>query len=267
MQQPGNLLTDNERQTLRNSIKIKYHQYRLRDPVLFPKFEYNTNRTNYESLRTSFEEEFYVVRGLDRTSPTIHIPSTNTLALLFTDDDYVPNKKILNTCRSYAEGPTAFPNRHQAITPASLDTSMPKKRNKLVVGGLMALGIVVLSALIKQFIFRPSPSGLVIERPTNHSSAQQEVIVEGKVANAETVWLVVHPESGDFYYTQPATKVQDNNWWISVVFIGGVQEAKGGHKFQIRAFVNPTIALSSGKILRSWPQAELATDAIEVVRD
>lgn len=261
-------LTENERQHLREGIQRQYKQYQLKNPVRFPDFDYNTNRANYEPLRTSFEVEFYETRGIDRLSDSIHIPSTSTLAMLFTDPTYVPNKKIVNTCLSYAEGPIA---RIQAPEPTDPVTASPasrppahQSRNFLLIGVSITLVGVLFFCIRLFFIVRPS--GLRMDRPVNHTSVSQEVIVEGQAIHTETVWLVVHPESGHLYYVQPAVKVQDNNWWISVVFVGGTQNDDVGHTFQIRAFVHPVQPLTSGQILHSWPEAALSTPAATVTR-
>lgn len=96
MEKLDNPPTPKEMKALRESIKNKYKAYHRLDRDRFPEFEYNTNRANYESLRESFEEEFFVVRGFDTADRHIHIPDTNTLALLFCDEYYLPGKKILN---------------------------------------------------------------------------------------------------------------------------------------------------------------------------
>lgn len=44
-------------QSLRESIKEKYQQYRLTDRDRFPPIEYNTNRHNYEHTTGHFERK------------------------------------------------------------------------------------------------------------------------------------------------------------------------------------------------------------------
>lgn len=255
-----------EMSLLRESIKNKYKQYHITDPGHFPLVEFNTNRTNYGPLRASFEEEFYVVRGIDRTSPNIHIPSTNTLSLLFCDDSYVPSKKILNTCRSYAEGKSGVSVSSGASAPISSEPAITNKPKGLAPTGLGLLASLVVILALSRWFAKPAASELVIDRPTARSTVSQEVIVEGKAINAETVWLVVHAEKSLLYWIQPPVKVQDNGMWIGVIYIGGVSYGDAGLLYQVRAFVDPDKKLTSGMILKGWPRAKLASDSLEVIK-
>jgi hypothetical protein len=252
--------TPNEIIALREGICARYRTYQQRDPDRFPDLPFNTNRANYEPLRESLEAEFFSVRGHDRNSPTIVIPSTSTLAALFTDDTYVPSRKILNTCQSYAEGatqPGALPN-----VPAP-----PPQRTRWVwVAGLallLGLGAAVLGRGVWS---EAAPSGLVITRPATNGLVPQEVAIEGRVANAKTVWVAVRSESDSLVYVQPPILVQPDGIWLGVMYIGS-QKKDAGYTYQVRAFVNPTKPLQSGDMLINWPEAEFASGIIRVTRE
>ncbi|MFD2570225.1 hypothetical protein ACFSUS_06235 [Spirosoma soli] len=260
-------LIDNQIISLREGIKAKYRQYHLTNQDRYPEFDYNTNRANYEPLRDSFDEEFYNVRGYDRETSTISIPSINTLALLFTNDSYMPGKKILNTCRSYAEGPTQFvasPEVPVSVLPQQ--SAQAKFVNRRLAGRLMGVLILGVLLYIGLRVFAPVASGLVIIRPAHWSIVPQELIIEGKVTDAEIVWMVVHPTISPTYYVQPPSKVQDNGSWIGVIYVGGPNHGPDSLIYQIQAVVNPTKELHSGEVLSSWPEAELSSQIVEVIR-
>ena len=61
-------------------------------------------------------------------------------------------------------------------------------------------------------------------------------------------------------------KVGDDHTWRGAIYIGSANVANVGLVFQIRAFVNPVATLNEGDLLQSWPQAELATGVVEVIR-
>jgi len=257
---------NNSIKNLREGIKNKYRHYHQKDRDRFPDFEYNTNRANYKPLRASFEEDLFVIQRIDSTTNTIHIPSINTLALLFTDDNYVPGKKLLDTCWLYAEGKVETIVNQSAPTPGLPEKSTTKKTQKLFAGGFALLICAVILLVVSQRLFVPAASGLVITRPAQKSAVPQEVVVEGNVSNAKTVWLAVRYEKGLQYWIQHPVKVQDNGIWIGVIYIGGVSNEYIGLPFQIRAFVNPAKELKKGEIHYSWPEAELSSEIVEVVR-
>lgn len=261
--------TDSDVTALREGIKRKYSGYTARDHDRFPEFDYNTNRANYESLRVSFDEEFYTVRGLDRSNGTIHIPSTNTLALLFTDDNYVPSRKILNTCRSYAYE-----------RPMAADTTpepQPTRRNRAVwygAGALLVVAILVgIYALLHQPPTRIPPSGLTIAYPLHGEVVPRRPFVSGQVTGADTVWIVVRPVTlGAKCYVQPPIPVKKDGSWRGQVFIGGLNPLNIGQAFEIRAFVNPpslyrAVEEEERDIFNTWPDdAELSTHSTVVIR-
>ncbi len=263
MQTLDQLLTKNGIGPLREGIKNKYKQYHLSDSIQFPDFEYNTNRANYEPLRTSFEHEFYVVRGIERIHPNIHVPSTNTLALIYTDDSYVPGKKILNTCRLYAES--------QIMTPVLAEPAGTGTRNRTAPGWLVLAGQAELFSLsLYGFFWERYPpkkaSGLSINLPVSIWSTPRLSLIEGKVTNADTVWVLIKPANNPNYFVQSPIKVDARGRWRGAIIVGDTSRLNNGMKFQIRAFVNPKPTIAVGDILQKWPDAELASDLAVVVR-
>ena len=258
--------------TLREGIKNKYGEYNRQDGKRFPNLEYNTNRTNYETLRLSFEEEFYVVRGVDRGKNTIHIPSTKTFAAIFCEEGYVPGKKILNTCRSYAEGASqliveADPSATRQVTV----TTAKKARNPIRIAGILLLVGVICYLVVSQLYSTPSASGLVIHRPQQKQVVTRKSLIEGSVLNADTVWVVVRPQKRDEYYFQPPIKVEDNGTWRGQIYAGSTGKESIGLTFEVRAFVKPagtpeSMEVLESIVLTSWPQAELSSPVVEVVR-
>ncbi|MBD2702766.1 hypothetical protein IC229_19115 [Spirosoma sp. BT702] len=279
MEDKDNPINIDEVKNLRERIRTKYDTYYKRDKVRFPTIDYNTNRGNYEPLRQSFVEEFYVVRGIDRVDNNLHIPSTNTLALLFTDDNYLPGKKILNTCRSYAEGKSTViadtRNQPDSQTKTSPDTA----NRKLFMAGFIFLTGLVVYGIIK-YLFPSRASDLVIHTPHNAETVPRIVAIEGNVSNADSVWVVVHPISWNRsyepdggwnkYFIQAPVKVESNGTWKCVLYIGSTNAGEAGVKWQIRAFVNPEqdykSLYTSSDLYHQWPKAELSTQAIEVTR-
>ncbi len=252
-------------QALREGIKHRYSAYRLYDRDRYPDFEFNSNRANYQPLKDSFEEEFYEARKIDRASPNVSVPSTNTLALLFTDDTYVPSTKILNTCQSYALGSAKVGITSDVPAFSRSSPQQLSRINKLLTGGLVALicsGVVVLA---KKNWFSPAPSGLVITRPAPRSVVPQEVVVEGKVTNARIVWIAVRSKANGLIWIEPPILVQDNGKWIGVIYVGSLSKNNEGYAYQVRAFVNPSNRLASGEVLSRWPVAELSSNSVNVV--
>ncbi|MBO0934346.1 hypothetical protein [Fibrella aquatilis] len=255
---------------LREGIRARYRTYQQRDPDRYPNFEFNTNRANYEPLRESFEEEFYRVRGYDAKTPTIAIPSTSTLAQLFTDDSYVPSRKILNTCESYAEGPVQADNIVEAVHQAGPLPSNPKPAiNQWLLAAIGTVALVSLCIMGWRAVY-PKPSGLVITRPIHRSIIPRENVIEGRVFNAKTVRIVLLSVSFDRYWITEPIQVNDNGVWQIEEIIGSHLKTDIGQTYQLRAFVNLKEEFPPGEVYPSWsgtwPEAELASNVIDIVR-
>ena len=267
MEKFDNPPTQKEMKTLREGIKNKYKSYHLLDRDRFPDFEYNTNRANYEPLRASFEEEFFMVRGLDPSDKTIHIPSTNTLAQLFCDEYYLPGQKIRNTCQSYTDNLHWDTDINDTPTANPRVVTVPGKTVNLLLAGVVLSVALFIYIIWKPTLDAPLPaSGLTLNRPSNGRVVPRELLAAGKVLNAKTVWVVVRPKGTNQYFVQPPMNVETDNTWRGVIYVGSINPANVGFTFQMRAFVNPAITLQKGDLLYSWPQAERATGIVEVIR-
>ncbi len=267
MEKFDNPPTQKEMQALRTGIKNKYGTYNLQNRDRFPAFEYNTNRANYEPLVESFREEFYIIRGVDPADRNIHIPSTNTLAQLFCDEYYLPGKKILNTCQAYADELPRDPDLDDALTDNQRAVPVSVKTVNLLLAGIVLVAAFFIYVIRKPASdTAPPASRLVLSRPSNGRVVPMEVLAAGTVSNAQTVWVVVRPTGSTHYYVQPPMEVKEDHTWRGVIYIGSVNRANVGLSFQVRAFVNPDAVLNEGDLLRMWPQAELATGVVEVVR-
>ena len=266
MENVDNPPTEKEMNALRERIQHKYRTYHLFDRDRFPLFEYNTNRANYEPLRESFEEEFYEMRGMDRAKSNIHIPSTNTLARLFSENTYVPSWKIRNTCWSYAEGSAKQADVDNPVIVEQPETIRVWRGRAIRLAGLVF--VVAVSCLVAVNWLRSSSpaSGLLITRPSHDRTVPRELLATGEVTNAETVWLVVHPIGSVKYWVQPPINVQEDNTWRGGIYIGSDDKGDIGVRSQIRAFVNPAKTLHEGDVLHAWPEAELSTGITEVIR-
>jgi hypothetical protein len=109
----------------------------------------------------------------------------------------------------------------------------------------------------KIWITEPKDRGTVPERP----------YVEGKVSdpNAE-VWLVVHPMEVADYWVQPRLTVRRDGTWRVSIYIGRPGNADVGKHFEIMAIANPKRPLKEGDVLKFWPDAEMKSEVVEVVR-
>lgn len=254
--------------SLREGVKEKYKQYHLTDRDRFPAIQYNTNRNNYEPLRTSIEVELFTVRGIEKTTDFYQIPSTSTLANLFTNDGYVPGKKLLSTYLLYAEA-------NEKGVAGSKGIAVPDFRSRYskwsITSSFSVFIVLVVALMLAVYLWRPfwastSPGTLRVTRPKANALVPWEVVIEGTVTNAETVWLVVRHEKGYQYYVQPQVRVQNDGSWLGVIYIGRDSSDNAGLTFQIRALVKPVSELARGEIYYDWPEAELTSEILEVVR-
>jgi hypothetical protein len=275
--------TDNpgkaDMEALRAGIKRRYAAYHTLNRDTYPLLDFNSNRANYQPLRDSFETEFFSVRKLDRADNHLHIPSLDTFARFFSDPDYVPSRKILNTCRSYAEGAAPLMAPPPTVSASMSSPATTRPRTQRVGIGAVALVVLLLAGATAYWHFgKPAsntrPSGLVILSP--HDGAvihSQRQYVAGKVANADMVWVVVHPVGKDqLYYVQDAIRVAKDGTWKSLIYIGRPDSSSDGFTFEIRAFVRPggsytAIGTKKQYEYTTWPEtAELASAPIRVMR-
>ncbi len=274
MENAEKVVTAAEMSALKEAIRQTYETYHALDRDTFPAIDFNTNRANYEPLRASFEHEFYKVRGIDRTSANIHIPSTNTLALLFTDTQYRPGKKILNTCRSYANlKSTADKTAMAGIDP-------PPATSRRTVRWVNLLGLVLLIGAtyamytaITQSNENSRMGKLTIQQPSSGQVVSRLTWVAGKATTSGEVWLVVHPVvKGDKFYIQDVVPVNPDGTWRGQITVGTPNPVPTDVAFDVRAFVNPrgtyrAFTTTGTTLFDAWPEeAELATGSVRVIR-
>jgi hypothetical protein len=249
---------------LREIIKKKYQLYHTQDLDRFPLIEFNTNRKNYEPLRDSFNEEFFIKRKIDNVENYLHIPSTKTFTLIFTDDFYTPNKKIINTCLSYASDIQHSNIQQEKVT---LEKKLTKYfiEKKVLIRSFLLLGFIVVCFYFNNLYTRYSMK-LGILSPKPASMVTRILEIEGVASDTELVWIVVKPKNGSSYFVQAPIKVQKNGYWKGEIIIGSLSDEEVGQKFTLKAFIKPRTKFKTGDILNSWPQSELSTDEIEVIR-
>lgn len=258
-------LEDIDNATLRERIKKKYMLFTIQDMDTFPKFDYNTNRKNYEPLKKSFEDEFYNRRRIDRLKNNLHIPSTNTFASFFTDENYVPSQKILNTFLSYTEK-SIKPNHNPDEKPNSF-TLFPlnSMKRRILFSILLIVGSVFfINFSYKWFIHRNDR--LQILNPETNTTLPRISVIEGIATNAKEVFTVVRPKYGKKFYVQRPAIVKENGKWGEMLVLGRNDNEDVGYIFEIRAFINPSVKIKDDDILSSWPKAEVSTEVIEVTR-
>lgn len=250
---------------LRENIKKAYFTYNTKNIDRFPIFEYNTNRKNYEPLKESFEEEFYVKRGIDRMKNNLHIPSSNTLALFFSNDLYVPSPKILNTCRSYCDGiikPEQGNNKKQfGLIMFLMNPINQRSLFKII----LLLGLLYFTLFLVSYD-KQKYERMKVNSPTSKSEVPRNLEIGGTATNAREIWIVVKPKNKEVFYVQSPIKVQDNGKWNGIVIIGGIGHEDIGQIYEIGTFINPKPKISEGMELKHWPVAEVSTERLEVIR-
>lgn len=225
-----------ESQALQDGLKRKYQQYHEKDKDRFRDIIFTSHRPNYQPMKDSFEEEFYVKRGIDKFKTKINIPSTSLLAKIF-HDNYIPDQNYLTDCWSYIGDMAAGSNNEIIIA--------DNKRS--------------VSATVENEMF--------IDRPRPEESVERLVMAEGKVKDPiADLWLVVRPSGSYRYFVQPKLKVSADGSWKRQIYIGSLDEGNIGHRFDICGFVNPKLELTEGDELDAWPEADYCTDVRTVIR-
>lgn len=264
-----------------DKIKARYNEYCLKDGRKYQPIPFNSTPEPYQRLIDSFKEELSFQLGKSETEVSGMIPSTSLFAEIFRTY-YAPKGEKLHACYLYATGKSkiAFEQEQDEILFSKIDHSIPvvipraaiTSRFKPVYGLLILLCVLVsLSFFIYLQNMVASPSGLVIKQPATGKMVPRRLVVNGSVNHADSVWVVVCDVRdtvyhGAAYYVQVPIKVASDGSWKGEVFIGGVNKAHIGAKVLVRAFVNPKVSLSADERLYSWPEAELSSAGISVVR-
>jgi len=273
-------MTDNEMVDLRAAIRKKYEGYRSAKPGKYPTIKFNSYPAPYEYLRTSFKEELLSQGQTDMQEALTAIPSIKTFAKIFHDGYVLKDEKAITTCCLYAWGkPTPPASESSITTPTSTASLVPSYAEKPIaptVGWVVRnrtwLAGIVLSTAAAVYAARPlldrtsPPSGLTINYPLHGKLVPREVLAVGRVSDARKVWIVVRAVGGRRYWVQRPIDVDDDHTWRGVIYIGSSDKADIGVRSQIRAFVNPTHELAEEQVLYAWPEAELSTPVVEVVR-
>ncbi|HEY2170373.1 MAG TPA: hypothetical protein VGJ30_12155 [Candidatus Angelobacter sp.] len=106
-----------------------------------------------------------------------------------------------------------------------------------------------------------------ITSPTDGATVPERPFVEGTVSDPNaTVWVVIHPMEVSDYWVQPKTSMRGGGRWKVQVYAGRPGTPDVGKHFEIRAVANPKQPLREGIKLTDWPNAQLQSPIIEVVR-
>jgi len=110
-------------------------------------------------------------------------------------------------------------------------------------------------------------SGIAIIEPKEGDSIPERPFIRGSVADPNAkVWVIVHPTEVSDYYVQPIVSVKKDGKWQVSVYIGRSGNVDRGKHFEIMAVANPKTNISEGQVLKGWPDAEMKSDFIEVIR-
>ncbi|NID09747.1 hypothetical protein [Fibrivirga algicola] len=275
-------MTDNEMVDLRDAIRKKYEGYRFAKPGKYPPIKFNSYPAPYEYLRTSFKEELLSQGQAEMKEALTTIPSIKTFAKIFHDGYVLKDEKAITTCCLYAWGsptPPTTESSHTITTATSTTPLVPSYTDKpaaptvsWILRNKAWLAGIVLSAAAAVYAARPffarmsPPSDLLIDDPLHGKIVSREVLAVGRVSNARKVWIVVRAVGGRRYWVQRPIDVNDDHSWRGVIYIGSSDKADIGVHSQIRAFVNPIHELAEEQVLYAWPEAELSTPVVEVVR-
>lgn len=116
--------------------------------------------------------------------------------------------------------------------------------------------------------FRQAYKALAITSPAPNAKVGARAMVEGTVGDATaTVWVVVHPLEVSDYWVQPRVTVKEDGNWKVMAYFGEAGRAHRGKRFEIMAVRNPKDRLSEGNKLAFWPEAEQASQVVEVLRN
>lgn len=133
---------------------------------------------------------------------------------------------------------------------------------------IISVVLAVFFACIHVACAKAQGEDLVINLPTDGAKVPERPIVEGYVKDSNAqVWVIVHPmETGD-YWIQPRVTVRNNGLWRVQIYIGRPGSIDVDKHFEIKAVANPNESLSEGDVLGIWPEAQLQSEIIEVIRE
>jgi hypothetical protein len=268
-------MTDNEMLILKEAIREKYEACRLSKPGKYPVLKFNSYPTPYEHLQKSFKEELASYGQADMQEALAAIPSAKVFAKIFHEGYIIKDNNVLNTCYLYAWGrprnvaadvvPTVtVPDVPRPTTTPAAGSSVKQtyKRNLLLAALISGAGL----AAIGYYRSTLHPGELVITSPVNGMTVPRIMIAKGRANHAELVWLVIRNPKRPEYYVQSPAIVSDNGTWEIPIYTGSSDKSSIGVRFQLRAFINPPKTLLEGQTVYAWPEAELSSDIIEVVR-
>ncbi|OFX59573.1 MAG: hypothetical protein A2046_04140 [Bacteroidetes bacterium GWA2_30_7] len=108
-----------------------------------------------------------------------------------------------------------------------------------------------------------------ITEPKDMDSVKWQPIVRGNITgNFKEVWVIVHPMANGLQnrWVQPKVSFKNDTTWQVQIYIAEQGSQYIGEHFEIKAFVDPQVTLSDGKVLNEWPKAKCSSDIIEVIR-
>ncbi len=105
-----------------------------------------------------------------------------------------------------------------------------------------------------------------ISEPTDGSTVAARPFVTGTVADPKArVWVIVHPTEVGDYWVQPAAGLRDETTWRVQIYVGE-PNTPAGSRYELRAVANPKAQLKEGLVLDRWPEAQWASQVVEVTR-
>jgi hypothetical protein len=270
-------MTDNEMLDLREGIRKKYEAYHLAKPGKYPSLKFNSYPAPYEHLRACFIDELTRQGKADMQEALAAIPGNKTFAKIFYEGYILKDEKVLDACYLYAWGQSrevtldghalpAVPDEHQPATSTKRSLDNRIDRNKVLLGGLLVVTGLLVYVAIGQQRANPYAHGLVFSTPAAGDTVPRIMLARGEVTNAGTVWIVIRSAGRPEYYVQAPIKVNADGAWEGPIYTGNSEKACIGLRFQLRAFVNPAKALTADEVIFSWPEAEISSDVVEVMR-
>lgn len=109
-------------------------------------------------------------------------------------------------------------------------------------------------------------ASVYIKTPPNNSKVPERPFVEGTVVDSSNVWVIVHPMETSDYWVQPKVSIKKDGMWKVNVYIGRTGTIDVEKHFEIMAVADPQSKLQEGDVLSDWPDAELKSQIIEVIR-